>query len=133
MGLSLDHFCDSFERKTTEAALIPLVGTVAGALKVVGGAVQVISAIACAILLFIPALARGELGTLMGHSWTHLKHGLGNILAGTIEAIPLVGSVAAFLKCRYRTSQEGFAYAEMGKYMPYQSLIEEDYKNGLNS
>lgn len=129
--VAIDNFVDSLERAASKAAIVPVVGTVTGALKVVGGVIQVTAAIATAILLFIPALATGEIKSLGLHSWTHIKHGAANILAGIIEAIPLVGTIASFRRTLdYDHPFYSGGESRKGKFMPYQSLIDFENVNG---
>lgn len=133
MNLQLDGFLDTLERAGSTAAVVPVVGTVTGALKVAGGAVQVTAAVACAILLIIPLAIMGEEGavdSLMDHCWTHIKHGMGNILAGTLEAIPLVGTIGYIWRNSLYASTINTPYSQLEKFMPYQSLVWHDALNG---
>lgn len=74
------------------AAQYPILGTVAGSAKVAIGALQTGTSIGGATVGLL-ALPFGNKIILL-YSVDHLKNGLGNILAGTLEAIPFVGSFA---------------------------------------
>lgn len=133
MGVQLDRFIDTLERAGSTVAIVPGAGAVAGAFKIVIGLIQITTAVACAILLFIPAAAMGEEGSLMEYCWTHIKHGVGNILAGLLEAIPLLGTAIAIqrdMDSRWSTERTP---SEAGKFMPYQSLIDDDQQNDLRN
>lgn len=130
MGVPLDRFCDTLERAGSTGAAVPVVGTLVGVLKAAGGLIQTIAAVACAILLFIPAALMGKVNTLMDNSWAHIKHGLANVLAGTIEAIPIVGTLGYFHRSLIYMSVTNIPYSLLEKYMPYQSLVEDDRRNG---
>jgi hypothetical protein len=125
MGIQLDRFVDKMEKLGSDVAFVPGVGL----LKTAGGLIQTTTAIACAILLFLPAVVMGKEGSLMKNSWTHIKHGMGNVLAGTLEAIPVVGAAICIWRDTLFTSATNVAYSQLGKFMPYESLIEDDVKN----
>lgn len=131
MGIGLERGLDYLERAGSYVAIVPVVGTVPGVLKVVGGLIQLTAAVACAILFFIPAAALGEVDSLMQHCWVHMQHGVGNILAGLLESIPLLGTAIAIQRdMDSRWSMEKTP-SEVGKFMPYQSLIDDDKQNGI--
>lgn len=127
--LTLEKKIDKAERVCSAIAMIPVIGTVAGTLKALGGGIQVISAIGAQILLFPAALIMWKHKSLSKHAWTHMQHGCGNILAGTFEAIPLIGTILAGMRNSMKHSDQFIPFAKHQKFMPYQSLVEDDKKN----
>lgn len=122
---------NDIENKLTGISAYPILGTLAGCTKILIGAAQSITALACGILFLIPTAITKDC-SLLKYCWTHIKHGLGNIAAGIVEAIPLVQSVAYVARVgnQIRTSDLQTPHLFTGhenKCMPYISLIEEDW------
>lgn len=93
------------------------------------GTVQGLTAVACGALILIPAVATRNWSPLK-YSWTHIKHGLGNIIVGTLEAIPLIQT--ALYGLRQLRQYGGSAQIHLftgheNKFMPYPSLAEKDF------
>lgn len=129
--MNLDRTINDVENFLSDVALLPIAGTVAGAAKILLGTVQTVTAVACAILLALPSLCTFNFSSF-NYACSHIGHGIGNIIAGTFEAIPLVGtfislvrtySNAASVEVKLQTGHEN-------KFMPYQSLVESDWKFG---
>lgn len=96
----LEHRLHGIETLLSIATAIPIVGTVVGGpAKAVLGLVQTISAIAITIITGVGALfhAKGAKECCIRAS-KHIVHGIGNILGGIIEAIPIVGSVSGYIR-----------------------------------
>lgn len=73
---------------------IPFIGTPIGVSKVALGFVQTVSSIALVILTSIPAVFQNEDSKkLFFRACKHIPHGIGNIIAGYFEAIPIAGSI----------------------------------------
>ena len=131
IATKIDHFFNETERALSIGAAIPVIGTVAGLSKVLIGVAQVIVGIVGGIFT-LPARFMDN-SKLNDHFWTHAKHGIGNIVAGTLEAIPLVGTGMIFAR-----SAKSFNHsASVGmcimtthedKFMPYTSLCSRDIK-----
>jgi hypothetical protein len=77
-------------------SVVPGLGSAAGVMKVAGGIVQTISAIFAAVIAMSLLMASRGNSDLLRHSWVHIKNGVGNIVAGSIEAIPVFGSSLFF-------------------------------------
>lgn len=133
MGMRLDGIIDNMENKLSFVSAIPIIGTLAGGAKVLMGAGQGLTALAYGALTFIPAVYTGDYSSLK-YSWTHIKHGLGNMGAGTVEAIPLVQTALYGLRVVRGDGKSDFqAYLYTGhekKFMPYTSLVERDWEIG---
>lgn len=133
MGLSLDATINNFENNLSFVSSYPVVGTLAGGVKILMGTTQVISALAWAILTAIPALVTADYSPL-NHSWTHFTHGLGNITAGTLEAIPLVQQLLYLFRTvmQMKTSdvEVTIRTEHENKFMPYRSLVEQGWTFG---
>lgn len=131
MGINIDRTMNNIENALSDVAAYPVAGIFAGATKVIFGVTQSLTALVCGILILIPSVASCDWSHIY-HSWTHIKHGLGNIAGGTLESIPLVGTVMYFFrqvgKCRGSDIQVRLRTGHEEKWMPYTSLIECDWK-----
>lgn len=130
-AVDLDHTLDQTERFLGKVAAIPVLGTPFGALKVAMGIAQCISALALGILTL--SFQCTQYSSVNDYCWSHVVHGMGNILAGIFEAIPLLGTVIASHRCRaYPPRIHGVTCSQTEKYMPYQSLVNRDNQNISN-
>lgn len=77
------------EVKFSTACAIPFIGIPVGLIRAILGAKQALEG-------FIHFAKKDK--SLSPHGWVQIKHGLANILAGCIEAIPLIGTISAI--CR---------------------------------
>ncbi len=137
MSIKVDQMMNNIENTLSQIAAYPIAGTLAGTAKVIIGITQSITALALGILTFIPATAKGDYSSI-SYSWTHIKHGLGNIAGGTFEAIPLLGTAMYFF--RYLRQQRDstllvrLSTGYENKWMPYPSLVERDWSiSGTNT
>lgn len=133
MSLYVDRTINNIENTLTEVSAYPVVGTLAGCAKVLMGTVQWLTGLAGGILTIIPAAITGDWSPVK-YSWTHIKHGAGNMSAGTIEAIPLVQTALYGIRqLRQRCDSDVRAHlytGHEGKFMPYTSLVERDWRIG---
>jgi hypothetical protein len=88
---SIERNLSRTENVLSSLAAIPIIGTVPAVAKVAMGTVQTITALFIATVAGLPAAAFGN-KKILERSWTHIKNGIGNIAAGAVEAIPLVGT-----------------------------------------
>lgn len=130
--VNVDRTINNIENTLTDVSAYPVVGTLAGCTKVLMGAVQELTGIACGILTFIPAAITGDWSSVK-YSWTHIKHGVGNMGAGIVEAIPLVQTVLYGVR-QIRQVGNGRSDTQVClytgheyKFMPYASLVERDW------
>lgn len=124
--INIDSRINEIENNLSEYAWIPFIP---GSVKTAGGIIQASIALACAILTYFPSRHHNE-WSLNQYAWTHVKHGLGNLIAGLFEAIPLVGfgvSQVRELKkfIRYRPACQVWTGHER-KFMAYASLEAKD-------
>ena len=130
----LDLFFDNVENKLTSASVFPLLGTCAGGVKTAMGVVQAVAAV-CACTLAGVKRDREALE----HSWTHIKHGVSNMLVGILEALPIVQQIlyaARYFreKSRLQSVGIGLVDANAGKFMAYPSLKGRKWKiDGSNT
>jgi hypothetical protein len=131
MGLNVDRTINDIENMLSNVSAYPIIGTTAGCTKIIMGALQTLTALACGILVAIPsAIVRN--GSALKYSWTHMKHGIGNMVAGAVEAIPVVQTIVYGIRysAQVRQSDAG-VHLDTGhqfKFMPYSSLVEKDWK-----
>ena len=81
------------------------------------GTAQVIIGLAAGILT-IPLKCMNNT-ELNDHCWTHLAHGLGNIVSGATEVISILGTILFII--RLSMSHQQFADGQSDKFMPYYS------------
>lgn len=112
MAVELDLAFHKTEGFLSKMAIIPAVGTPFGAVKIMIGAGQFITALALGILT-LPMQCTDD-ASFNDHCWNHVKHGLGNISAGILESIPFVAIALHYL--RETAKSDGY------KFMPYESL-----------
>lgn len=112
---------------------IPVIGTVAGCGKVVMGVTQMISGLACSIITAIPAPFTGN-WSYLNSSCTHIKHGMGNIFVGFLEATPVVQQVLFVMRMlqsmTHMDAEVAVYTGHQNKFMPYASLVEQDWEIG---
>lgn len=136
MVYEVDRAVNIIENTLTDISAYPVVGTIAGGTKILMGAVQGLTAFAVGILTFIPSAILTEtwLPMSLKFSWKHIKHGLGNMIAGAIEALPIVQTVLYGIrqgrKCGPSDVQVHIYTGHESKFMPYTSLIEQDWRIG---
>lgn len=115
----LDQKIDNFERALSRYAWIPVIGVAPGALKVAFGIIQMIVGLAIGILT-APFVYNLDADSLNCHAWSYVVHGLANIIAGSLEAIPGVGYAL------YDISAHDVVPGELEhKFFPYGSLYNE--------
>lgn len=127
--MAIDATMNNTENALSDAALWPVIGILPGGVKILMGVTQSVTALACGIITLAPAAA-SENWSLVHHSWTHIKHGLGNIAAGTLEALPFVGTCMYYTR-KLKQASESDAQSRIlthheNKWMPYDSLVARD-------
>lgn len=122
--------CDIEENLSTVSA-VPLV--IPGIFKMALGSVQAVSALVIAIFAIMYESFTGDKAPYK-YCVVHVKHGMGNILAGFIEAIPIAGT-ALFIKRVYkakvgkgRPDEPTLVRDHKGRFMKYPALKERDFK-----
>ena len=129
---NLDSTLNKIENKLSLIAAIPIVGTAAGLTKILFGTAQLVIAVAATIFASAYALYARSLDPISTTS-DHIVHGAGNILAGTLESIPVVQTVLYFKRfLNKRKGSDRINYDGQGlKFYPYSSLkiteLESDY------
>lgn len=135
MELTVDRTLNNIENTLSWASSYPIIGTAPALCKILMGTIQTTTASVCGIFIGIPTALLSENYSVLNYSWTHVKHGIGNIAAGTLEAIPYVQTKMYYYR-QYMNKQ----YTDRGipglwaqlktghenKWMPYTSLIESD-------
>lgn len=129
--MDLERTVNNLEARLSYYAFIPGLGILPGAAKVVMGTAQTVSALACSLISSIHFGFTGRFGPTR-RACCHIKHGLGNIGAGVLEAIPFVGATLYCCRMHRRTTPlPETAYIRThheDKWMPYSSLIERDWR-----
>ena len=128
IDIRIDRKINDLENRLSYISAYPVIGTPFGAIKILFGASQSIIAATVTIFSLIPAAATKK-WSLTKYSWTHVKHGIGNIIAGVIESIPIVQTLS------YKIRRIGYLGSDVAhlvtrhedKYMPYTSLEERDW------
>lgn len=124
MAVSLERGINEIENELTLVSVIPIFGSIGAAVKIVLGTVQSL----CGIVSIAPIACIDH--SLLIHSWTHIKHGAGNIITGSFEAIPFVAQGIYFAKKSSAARQARHeVFLDTGhreKFMPYKLLVEAD-------
>lgn len=133
LGQPVNHtekLYNEVENTLSKLSVYPVIGTVAGVGKILMGLIQTIKFLAINIFLFIASCiiscySRSNIHA--GADWTHVKHGLGNVIAGIFESIPIVQSLFFALRKlkAYRLNEierEMYVGQEM-KFMYYSKLV----------
>lgn len=127
--VSIDSTVNNIENTLSTVSAIPVVGTLAGGAKVLLGLVQTISAAVSAIFLIAPSFCIGW--DYMKYCWTHIKHGVGNMIAGSFEAVPLLGTgIYFYRRIKGSSASDVQVYISSGhafKFMSYPSLEVRDW------
>jgi hypothetical protein len=101
------------------AACVPVLGTIPATAKIAMGILQT----ACALYVSPPAIIHALITkrtTVLNHCETHIKHGLGNIIAGALEAVPFIGMLIVLLRA---LKARGFSLdSQELKWLSYPSL-----------
>jgi hypothetical protein len=88
----LEDKLNSLENKLSVYSLFPVV--LPGLAKLGLGLIQTISALAISIIFAIPScLQYSDSQKLFCRAFKHIFHGIGNITAGGLEAIPIIGTI----------------------------------------
>ena len=135
--LLIDQNLNKTERFLSKCAALPVLGTPFAAIKVlILSPGQLITGFALGILS-IPLRCTNHCN-LNDYCWSHVKHGLGNIVAGTFEAIPLIGLGIHMVRKKravhdlsvsdddYDSTHTCYFSNHEDKFMPYQSLVKRD-------
>lgn len=93
--VKFDYFCDRVENGLSKGAKFPFFGTIPAVIKIALGTVQLITALALGVLTLPLRFFHEDLASFNDHNWSHVKHGVGNITCGLLEAIPLFGSIVS--------------------------------------
>lgn len=135
MVAKIDIHLNRFEECLSLAAVVPGVGILAGALKVTLGFSQVV--IAGVHAIWHKTFANRAVRWIAhDYSYTYAKHGVGNMIAGSLEALPLIGTalyLARWIKSKRftRTNEQARAYIAHSfahKWMPYYSLVADEFE-----
>lgn len=94
VGIEIERVTAGTERLLSYGAVIPVLGAIAGAFKMILGTIQVVGGI-LGMIVSAPFVWRGEGRHVFSRAGSHTINGLANVVAGALEAIPLVGSVIA--------------------------------------
>ena len=134
--ISIDQKFNKIERSLSRLAATPVVGTPFGLIKVLMGSGQLITSLAIGILSL--PLRFTSYYSLNDYCWSHVMHGLGNIAAGALEAIPFIG-LKLYLARKNATvmdlSKDDEDFNDWStlrytyhhdKIMPYESLVNRD-------
>lgn len=121
----VDQLASDVEDFLTKCSVIPIIGTIPAIIKVGFGIIQT----TCAALTFVGStfFLMSESGrTVWLHSLRHMLHGLSNILAGIIQAIPIVGTIIALSQMMNGAATSDYmvhySNAQSHKFFAYKTL-----------
>ncbi len=119
--------CNSIENLLTYASVIPVVGAIAGVTKAMLGTIQATIALALGIFSLPFRCNSDDAKAFNDHCFSHVIHGLGNVVGGLGEAIlslTIIGGIC-LLSCRVQGSYDKDPYHQ-DKFIPYSDLIARD-------
>lgn len=103
--MSLTDAISNTERSLSKYAAYPFIGTIPAALKILMGVIELVAA-AIFVVLATPfaccsELARDSLEENLGH----VKNGFKNIIVGSLEAVPFLGTLLYVCGCFFRITR----------------------------
>ncbi len=118
MKIVFNKTANNIENFLSKVSRYPVVGTIAGSVKVVLGTVQFTIAIIALILTGLAYIFTRNSNPVM-YAYSHIAHGIGNVGAGLVELTPILQTL--FYKLRYLPEQKPFYFStgRETKYMPY--------------
>ena len=135
LAYNLDLFCSKAEDTLSRYAAIPILGTVPALLKVAFGAAQFTAAVTTAAFsLFFCTSSIGQ--EIFLHSLRHVFHGLVNVLAGALQAIPVIGTIVYAIqesnRARNSDMQEKYTNAQSNKFFGYRTIRDSTWEHVVN-
>lgn len=113
----------------------PIVGTLAGSIKIILGAAQFTIAMIAVIVTGIAYIFTRNFGHVK-YTFSHVTHGLGNIMAGFLELIPGIQTIFYKIRIARQTAADGLPQhlysGHETKWMPYSSLTQVEWFIGTN-
>lgn len=131
-NVNIERAINDIENTLTNISAYPGVGSLAGIAKVLMGTAQVVTAISYGIFNIIPSINSGDWSNVK-YSFTHIKHGVGNITAGVFETIPLLQTVLYIIRQLRQHQASDRVHLQTrheNKFMPYASLEKLDLTIG---
>lgn len=127
--VQLESALDTFEIKLTHlSGLTVILAPLTGTLKILAGTIQVVAGTIFKLIFSLAARLNKDdefANCLKEHSRQHIRHGFGNIMAGLIESIPIISSIALGIRYSRKPSSVFGMYHtshDWIKNMPYQSV-----------
>lgn len=124
--VSIDRTMNEIENALSWAAPIPVIP---GGIKFVVGAVQTLAGASFFVIGQFSGIASGDYA-LRNYSWTHVQHGVCNMVAGVLEGIPLLGAYILYQRASRAPMSDNMETTIGGlhkfKFVPYSKLVLED-------
>lgn len=129
--LSVDEFASAIEDFLTENSVIPVLGTIPAVLKIVFGAIQTLCAATTLVASTFFLMTRpGQ--EIWFNSFRHVLHGLSNILAGALQAIPLIGTLVIGIQhlrnAQFSAADNHYTNNQSHKFFGYKSLEDTSWR-----
>lgn len=136
--LAIERKLFQAEKSLSTVSIFPVIGIVSGGAKALMGVGQSLGGVGFGLCNFIPAIKDHD-WLAMDISWTHIKHGLGNITAGIFEAIPILGTFIVLKRLKKDALDEHSRAGSSNKpvqlltgqgtsFMPYDKILKTDLK-----
>ncbi len=90
---------------------IPIVGTLSGITKVAMGTIQTVAGFGGSVIGTCARMFGNK--KILSYSLDQMKNGIGNVVAGTVEAIPLVGTASWYLARKHHCQSEALKDAQL--------------------
>jgi hypothetical protein len=97
--VGLERNITNLEFNLSVAGIIPVLGAIPGITKVAFGIVQTLGAL-LVMILSLPFCWSESGRAVTRRAVSHIVNGVGNIVAGALESIPIVGTVIVLIRIR---------------------------------
>lgn len=124
---NFNNYCNDTEVFLSKISVVPILGAAFAAYKFIFGTIQAITALALGILSSPFRSCSDDAKAFNDHCWSHVIHGLGNMVAGLGEALLSITIIGGFifLGMRHSGHCNNNPYHQ-DKYIPYSDLIARD-------
>lgn len=115
--MRLNLYLVEAENTLSDLSIIPVIGTIPAIVKIALGCIQTVSGALVGItgVMYFPSSIVNDNNCskmMLNFSFTHIKHGIGNCVAGVLEGIPILGTIIVIKRrlklAAYDSGQEAY-------------------------
>lgn len=89
----IETYISKMEDWLSIGAMPPVIGIIPAAAKLGMGAIQLVGGATAGIFLSLAGLYNATYKPLRNRAWSHVAHGMGNMIGGSVEGVPFLGLV----------------------------------------